>query len=81
MDKFIAYKTQDFDDAELLETSSKWHKRGLISKETLSSIEAKYAFRHYSPGIFTRIGIFIFTWLGYSAVGGLFGVSGWNAEF
>ena len=72
MDKFIVYPRQIFDDVSVKETAEKWQKYGLIESESLKAIEAKHPLGFYSPGLFTRIGIFIFTWIGYSAAGGLF---------
>lgn len=72
MDRFIAYPSQLFDDVSVKETAEKWQKNGLIESESLKAIESKHPLSFYSPGLFTRIGIFIFTWLGYCAMGGLF---------
>lgn len=70
MHRLIAYPLQNFDDVAVKETAAKWHKRGLIEKDSLQQIEAHNPLGLYSPGIFTRIGIFIFTWIGYSALSG-----------
>jgi uncharacterized membrane protein (DUF485 family) len=70
MDKFIAYQSQIFDDISIKETTEKWQKYELIESESLKDIASKHPLSFYSPGLFTRIGIFIFTWIGYIALTG-----------
>ncbi|MBC7774288.1 MAG: hypothetical protein H7246_02535 [Phycisphaerae bacterium] len=70
----IAYNSNWLDALLTKDTAQKWHKKGLLSDEKWQAIEAAYTSNFYSPNIFVRIGLAIFTLILLMAAGGLVAV-------
>ncbi len=81
----LAYQTQDLDNAEILLNAKKWHKNKLLSDQNWEAIKLKYPDLLYTPTIFIRIGLFIFTVISAFSAFGLFMLmtdfNGDNSEF
>ncbi len=57
----LAYKTEDLDNAAILQHAKKWFKHKLLSEQSFEAIKLKHPDLLYSPNFFIRIGLFIFT--------------------
>lgn len=51
--------------------AARWHRRGLLTPEQHQAIRARYPLDFYRPGLFLRIGLFLFTCLGAAGAAGL----------
>ncbi|OON70605.1 hypothetical protein [Hymenobacter sp. CRA2] len=56
------------------EQATRWHKRGLLSAEQLTAVQAAFPLTFYRPHLFLRIGLFLFTTLGALAGVGFVGM-------
>ncbi|QIX62036.1 hypothetical protein HER32_12910 [Hymenobacter sp. BT18] len=55
----------------MLHAAARWHRRGLLTPEQHQAIRARYPLEFYRPGLFLRIGLFIFTCIGAAGAAGL----------
>ncbi len=67
----IAYNTDWLDALLTKDTARKWQEKGLLSDEKWQAIQERYTSNFYSPNIFVRIGLAIFTLILLMAAGGL----------
>ena len=66
----LAYKTEHIDNSEILRNAKKWNKNKLITDQNYETIKSKYANPLYTPNLFIRIGLFIFTFISaFAAIG------------
>lgn len=68
----LAYKTEHLDNASIQHHAKKWLKHKLISEQKLEEIKLKYPDPLYTPNLFIRIGLFIFTSISLSAANSFF---------
>ncbi|HVD98243.1 MAG TPA: hypothetical protein VNB90_08550 [Cytophagaceae bacterium] len=68
----LAYSSQHIDNSAIQHHAKKWQKHGLLSSQTYEAIKAKYPHSLYSPNLFVRLGLFIFTAIGLLAGGSYF---------
>ena len=66
-----AYDKTTLDALRTRETAQEWLQEGLLSEEKWASIQAKYSGQFYSPNLFVRIGLAIFSNILLSAAFGL----------
>lgn len=65
-----AYSQNLLDASETVKASAKWNSRNLISREQLEKIKGKFSDFYFSPNVFVRIGLFLFTlFLSFSFMG------------
>jgi len=77
----IAYDRTGLDARLIRDAAQEWRRQGLLSDEQLTTIQAQHNPRFYSPNVFVRIGLAIFTLILLSAALGLGGlVSNLNSE-
>ncbi len=67
----IAYNTNWLDALLTKDSARKWHEKGLLSAEKWKAIEGHYPSNFYSPNLFVRIGLAIFTLILLMAAGGI----------
>ncbi|MDO8366955.1 MAG: hypothetical protein Q7T20_09175 [Saprospiraceae bacterium] len=67
----IAYNTDWLDALLTKDTARKWHEKGLLSDEKWHIIQERHVSNFYSPNVFIRIGLAIFTLILLLAAGGL----------
>ena len=63
----LAYNKKFLDAVEMNKEARLWHSSKFISAETLKNINEKHVSELYTPNIFIRIGLFIFTIISVSA--------------
>lgn len=68
----IAYNKQSLDHKRIVDKAKQWRAQQLLSAEQLSTIEQRYTADFYTPNLFIRIGLFIFTYILISTGTGLF---------
>ena len=68
----IAYNKTKLDHLRLLAKVRHWYARQLVSAEQLVASTARYAVDFYTPNLFIKIGLFVFTWVSVGAAVGLF---------
>ncbi|TGE05261.1 hypothetical protein [Hymenobacter fodinae] len=54
--------------------TARWFRRGLLTSEQQQAIQTAYPLDFYRPGLFLRIGLFIFAYIGASGMVGLLAV-------
>ncbi|MBG8553291.1 hypothetical protein [Hymenobacter guriensis] len=52
------------------QAAARWHRRGLLTAEQHQAIRARYPLEFYRPGLFLRIGLFLFTCIGVAGAAG-----------
>jgi uncharacterized membrane protein YgcG len=57
----IAYNKNWLNATEIRSKAAAWHQKGLVSDETMATIQAHEVCGFYSPNVFVRIGLGIFT--------------------
>ncbi|MBY0424768.1 MAG: hypothetical protein K2Q22_03945 [Cytophagales bacterium] len=57
----LAYNKEHLDQAEIRKHVAVWNKNGILSAEQVVRIKSTYAQVLYTPNLFIRIGLFIFT--------------------
>jgi len=67
----IAYNTDWLDALLTKDTAQKWHEKGLLSDEKWQAVQEHHPSNFYSPNVFVRIGLAIFTLILLTAAGGL----------
>lgn len=72
----IAYNREGLDALLTRDAAREWHKKGLLSDEKWKAIEAKYPSNFYSPNVFVRIGLALFSFILLIAAMGLTGLLG-----
>ncbi len=70
----IAYNTDWLDAILAKDSAREWHKKGLLSDEKWQAIQEHQQSNFYSPNLFVRIGLAIFTLILLMAAGGLVGI-------
>jgi len=70
----IAYNTTWLDALLTKETARKWYGKGLLSEEKWQMIQEKNPSDFYTPNVFLRIGLAIFTLILLIAAGGFIGM-------
>lgn len=70
----IAYNTDWLDAMMTKDMAKKWHDKGLISKEKWQAIQEANPSNFYSPNIFVRIGLAIFTLILLMSAAGMLGL-------
>jgi hypothetical protein len=70
----IAYNTNWLDALRVKTTASTWHTQGLLSDEKWQAIQEHYPANFYSPNVFVRIGLAIFTLILLVAAAGLMAI-------
>jgi hypothetical protein len=68
----IAYNRTYLTNLAIIKKAKYWYAKKLLSREQFTSIENKYIINFYSPALFIRIGLFIFTCILVSAAISLF---------
>jgi hypothetical protein len=68
----LAHQTEHLDNASIQHRAEKWAKNKLISEQTFEEIKLKYPDPLYTPNLFIRIGLFIFTSISLSAANSFF---------
>jgi hypothetical protein len=71
----IAYNAKWLDALAVQAQAGKWFKKGWLSQQQWEDIRTKFQTGFYTPNMFVRIGLFIFTWILVSSVFGLFGLT------
>ena len=59
----IAYNTDWLDALIIKDKAQDWHEKGQISAEKLEEIKTAHPSNFYSPNVFVRIGLMIFTYI------------------
>lgn len=67
----IAYNTEWLDALIIKEKAQNWHDKGQISAEKLEELKTAHPSNFYSPNLFVRIGLMIFTYILLLAVAGM----------
>jgi hypothetical protein len=57
----LAYNTELLDHTDILLHAKKWHKNKSLSDASYDAVKNKYTSHLYTPNLFIRIGLFIFT--------------------
>lgn len=70
----IAYDRTELDALRIRDTAREWHRQGLLSEEKWQAVSAHYPVRFYSPNVFVRIGLAVFTVVLLLAAAGLYGL-------
>lgn len=68
----IAYNTTTLDNIRLVKKAKGWYARQLLTTEQLAAATDRYTINFYTPHLFIKIGLFIFTWVSIGAAVGLF---------
>lgn len=68
----IAYDRSGLDALLIRDAAQEWRRQGLLSEEQWLAVQAQHNPRFYSPNVFVRIGLAIFTLVLLSAALGLF---------
>lgn len=76
----IAYNKAWLRNKQLMAKAKQWYGQQLLSAEQFAAAEAQYPHNFYSPNLFVKIGLFIFTWISLSAALGLYALM-FNAAF
>ncbi len=77
----IAYDKTGLDALRTLDATQEWHRKGLLSDEKWQEIQAHYLPKFYSPNVFVRIGLGIFTLiLLISSMGMAYMIAGTSSE-
>ncbi|QHT67786.1 hypothetical protein GXP67_14650 [Rhodocytophaga rosea] len=71
----IAYNAKWLDALAVQAQAWKWYKKGWLPQQQWEDVRTKFQTGFYTPNIFVRIGLFIFTWILVSSVFGLFGLT------
>jgi hypothetical protein len=64
----IAYTKKYLENNSVIRKAARWRKKNLISEEQFGLIQSKYSTDLFSPNIFIKILLFIFSWIGMGAV-------------
>ena len=67
----IAYNTTKLFYLRLLKKAKQWYARQLLTTEQFAFIQTKYKADFYTPNLFIKAGLFIFTWVAVLAAAGL----------
>ncbi len=67
----IAYNKEYLDNASITDLAKKWLKQKLINGQAFEAIRQKYPVPLYTPNIFIRLGLFIFTLICLNAASAL----------
>jgi len=70
----IAYDQTGLDTQYIQDAAREWHRQGLLSDEKWQAVQAQHNARFYSPNVFVRIGLAIFTMILLFAAMGLGGL-------
>jgi hypothetical protein len=70
----IAYNKQSLDHLRIVRKAKQWQAQQLLSEEQLSVVSQKYTSDFYTPNLFIKIGLFIFTYILISTGTGLFSI-------
>lgn len=70
----IAYNTDWLEALLTKDTAQKWHEKGLLSDEKWKEVQERNFSNFYTPNIFVRIGLSIFTWILLISAAGIVGV-------
>lgn len=66
----IAYDKTKLFNAKLLKKAKQWFTRQLLSVEQYAAITERYKVDFYTPNVFIKIGLFLFTWISILAAAG-----------
>lgn len=70
----IAYNRTYIEYLALVKKANNWFSQKMLSQEQLSAIIEKYKTNFYTPGLFIKIGLFIFTYILISAAVSMYSV-------
>src|ERR1700710_3145678 len=68
----IAYNKSTLANLEIIKKAKQWYSQKLLSTEQFATITSRYVLDFYTPNIFIKIGLFLFTCVSISAALGLF---------
>src|SRR4051812_42764330 len=68
----IAYNTTKLFHLRLLRKAKHWYALQLLPTEQFAVVAERYKVNFYTPNLFIKIGLFLFTWVSILAALGLF---------
>lgn len=75
----IAYNKTTLSNLRIIKKAKQWYSQKLLTTEQFAIITSRYLIGFYTPNIFIKIGLFLFTCVSISAALGLFCLMFWQA--